>query len=190
MKSEKMRSHFSKIFSGAGNPMYGRPVSSKTKALLSTASSGKKNPMYGKPSPNGSGNGWASWYKGIHFRSLRELQYYITEIELSGISCENGQIKKFRSKYRNYDGSDRTYHPDFFVGGKYLVEIKPRAMWQTPLVLLKKKAAEKLCKKMGWEYKLVDIEPNSTILRDKYLNGEIIFLKKYKERFEKYAGIK
>lgn len=190
MKRPEMRKYFSDLFSGKGNPMYGKVVSEKNRKKLSLANKGKNNPMYGKPSPNGSGNGWASWYKGMHFRSLRELQYYITEIEANRISCENGQMKKFRSEYKNYDGTDRTYHPDFFVGGKYLVEIKPKAMWQTPLVLIKKNAAEKLCKKMGWEYKLIDIEPNSAILRCKYLNGEIKFVEKYKERFEKYAGIK
>lgn len=190
MKKPEMREYFSKLFSGSNNPMYGKTPSEKTRKKLSAHSKGKNNPMYGKPSPNGSGNGWASWYKGKHFRSLRELQYYITEIEPTGRLCENGQQKKFRSEYKKYDGTDRTYHPDFFVDGKYLVEIKPKAMWKTPLVLLKKKAAEKLCKKMGWEYKLIDIVPNSSILRDKYLNGEIKFVEKYKERFEKYAGIK
>ena len=37
---------------------------------ISNASKGKNNPMYGKPSPQGSGNGWSGWYKGIYFRSL------------------------------------------------------------------------------------------------------------------------
>jgi hypothetical protein len=190
MKTAGMKEYFSKLYSGEGNPRYNQPVTKKTRKKLSIATRGKNNPMYGKPSPNGSGNGWASWYKGMHFRSLRELQYYITEIESNGMSCENGQMKKFKSEYKNYDGTDRTYHPDFFVGGKYLIEIKPKAMWNTPLVILKKKAAEKLCNKMGWEYKLVDITPNSRILREKYLNGEIKFVEKYKEKFEKYADIK
>ena len=190
MRRLEIRKYFSKLFSGPNNPMYGKMVSEETRKKLSLSNKGKNNPMYGKPSPNGSGNGWASWYKGKHFRSLRELQYYITEIEPNSRLCENGQQSRFKSEYKNYDGTERTYHPDFFVDGKYLIEIKPKAMWQTPLVMLKKKAAEKLCKKMGWEYKLIDIQPNSAILKDKYLNGEIRFVEKYKERFEKYAGIK
>jgi hypothetical protein len=63
-------------------------------------------------------------------------------------------------------------------------------VWNTPLVLLKKKAAERLCKKRGWVYKLVDITPNSSILKKKYLDGEIKFVEKYRERFEQYANIK
>lgn len=190
MKTPKMRKYFSDLYSGAGNPRYGKPVLDETRKKLSKANTGKNNPMYGKPSPNGSGNGWASWYKGMHFRSLRELQYYITEIEPNKILCENGQQRRFRCEYKKYDGTERTYHPDFFVDGKYLIEVKPKALWNTPLIQLKAKAAKKLCRKMGWEYKLIDIQPDSSILKDKYLNGEIKFVEKYKERFEKYAGIK
>ena len=59
-------------------------------------------------------------------------------------------------------------------------------MWNTPLVLLKKKAAEIFCKKHGYEYRLVDIKLDYDMIKEKYLNGEITFLKKYKEKFEKY----
>lgn len=55
---------------------------------------------------------------------------------------------------------------------------------------LKKEAAEKFCNECGLTYKLIDITPNASILKDKYLNGEIHFVEKYKTRFEKYAGIK
>ncbi len=60
---------------------------------------------------------------------------------------------------------------------------------ETPLVKLKKSVGEKFCIENGLEYKLIDIEPNSSILKDKYLNGEIRFVEKYKDKFEKYAGI-
>ncbi len=144
--------------------------------------------MYGRPSPNGSRNGLANWYKGFHFRSLRELQYYISEIDNKPVLCESAQ--KFRIPYKDYNGIDRTYQPDFLINKKILVEVKPKNLWNTLIVKSKKKAAEKFCKKIGWKYKLVDIDPNSKLLKEKYLNGEIKFVEKYKERFEKYAGIK
>jgi len=115
MKRAELKAYFSKLFTGPRNPMYGKIVIAETRRKLSAHSKGKNNPMYGKPSPQGAGNGWASWYKGKHFRSLRELQYYITEIEANNISCESGQRKKFRSRYKNYDGTDRTYCPDFLL---------------------------------------------------------------------------
>jgi hypothetical protein len=146
--------------------------------------------MYGKPSPQGSGNGWANWYKGFHFRSLRELQFYISEIDEKGIIFESAQKKSFRIAYKNYEGMDRTYQPDFLINGKILIEIKPKKLWNTLSVKLKKEAAEKFCKENNLEYKLVDVEPDAKLLKQKYLNGEIKFVEKYKERFEKYAGIK
>jgi glutaredoxin len=190
MKDCKMKEYFSKLHMGKGNPMYGKRHTKSALKKISYHSSGKNNPMYGKPSPQGSGNGWANWYKGFHFRSLRELQYYINFVDGKGISCESGQTKKFRIPYKDYNGIDRTYSPDFFIDGKFLVEIKPKKLWNTNLVKLKKKVAEKFCKLNGWKYKLIDVDPDSNSIREKYLNGEIKFVEKYKERFERYAKIK
>lgn len=166
-----------------------RTYSPETRRKISLANSGKNNSHYGKPPSQGSGNGWANWYNGMHFRSLRELQYYISEIEEHSILCESAQGKMFQISYKDYDGRDRTYRPDFFVDNHWLIEIKPKALWNTKTVVSKKLAAEEFCKQMGYEYKLVDVEPNSLLLKEKYLNGEIRFVDKYKSRFEKYIGV-
>ena len=189
MKNEEIQQHFSRLFSGEGNPMYGTHLSDERKREYSLRFSGKGNPMYGKPSPPGSGNGWANWYKGRHFRSLRELQYFINEIDEKGIVCESAQCKKFRIPYKDMNGIDRTYSPDFFVDGNVLVEIKPVKLWNTFTVKTKKMAAEAFCQKNGWVYKLIDVEPNSMLLKNKYLAGEIRLVEKYKTRFEKYIGV-
>lgn len=190
MKNEATRKYFSELFSGENNPMYGTHLSDERKQEYSIKFSGKGNPMYGKPTPQGSGNGWACWYKGHHFRSLRELQYYIVELDGHCVFCESAEGNKFKIPYKDYLGNDRTYRPDFFVDGKILVEIKPKKLWNTREVIAKKIAAEEFCSKNGYEYKLVDIILDSKLLKEKYLNGEIKFVEKYKERFEKYAGIK
>ena len=189
MKNEDTKKYFSELFTGHG-PMSGKHHTDAAKKKLSIANSGKNNPMYGKPTPNGAGNGWANWYKGRHFRSLRELQYYVSEIDTHNILCESAQQKRFRIPYKDYNGVDRTYRPDFFVDNHLLIEIKPKKLWNTKEVVAKKNAAEEFCRKMGYEYKLVDVEPNSLCLKEKYLNGEIKFVDKYKLRFEKYIGIK
>ena len=167
-----------------------RRSSPETRRKISIANRGKNNPMYGKPSAKGTSNGWANWYKGFHFRSMRELQYYIREIDGHNILCESNVGKRFRIPYKDYDGADRTYCPDFFVDNHWLIEIKPKRLWNTKEVVAKKEAAEEFCRKMGYEYKLVDVEPNSLLLKEKYLNGEIKFVDKYKHRFEKYIGVK
>ena len=173
---------------------YGKEIADRrmedAKKKWSLSSSGKNNPMYGKPTPNGAGNGWANWYKGFHFRSLRELQYYINEIEGHNVVCESAQGKRFRISYKDWAGVDRTYKPDFFVDNHWLVEVKPQKLWNTKTVVSKKLAAEEFCRRMGYEYKLVDVGLNSLLLKEKYLRGEIRFVDKYKERFEKHAKIK
>lgn len=189
MKNEETQQHFSVLFSGSGNPMYGTHMSVERRKQYSFRFSGKGNPMYGKAAPQGSGNGWANWYKNRHFRSLRELQYFINEIDETGIQCESAQGKRFRIPYKDKDGIDRTYSPDFFVNGNVLVEIKPRKLWKTISVMTKQAAAEAFCKHHGWIYRLIDVEPNSMLLKDKYLAGEIRFVEKYKQRFEKYIGV-
>ena len=189
MKDEETKKYFSVLYTGHG-PMSGKHHSEDSRRKLSVANSGKNNPMYGKPSPGGSGNGWANWYAGEHFRSLRELQYYISEVEGHNVVCESAQSKQFRIPYKDWAGVDRTYKPDFFVDNHWLVEVKPQKLWNTKTVVSKKLAAEKFCRRMGYEYKLVDVGLNSSLLKEKYLNGEIRFVEKYKERFEKHAKIK
>lgn len=189
MYRPEMRKMCSERVSGSGNPQFGIPLRPETKRKLSVAFSGSRNPMYGKTAPMGSGNGWANWYKGRHFRSLRELQYFIDKIDGRGILCESAQRKKFRILYKDKDGNDRTYSPDFFVNGHVLIEIKPVKLWNTVSVKTKQVAAKAFCRLRGWVYKLVDVQPNSILLKEKYLNGEIRFVEKYKHRFEKYIGV-
>ena len=172
---------------------FGKDIADKKMLELKTRqrnnSLGKNNPMYGKPTPQGSGNGWKGWYKNWHFRSLRELQFYILMVEVEGRKCESTHLKK---EYRiNYilNGVPRTYSPDFIVDDKILFEIKPKKLWNCKEVVAKKDAAIKFCKKHGLTYKMVDIAPNSQIIKDKYLNGEIKFMDKYLNRFKKYAKI-
>ncbi len=187
MKSVKLRKYFSKLHSGIKNPMFGKHHSKSALKKISFHSKGKNNPMYGKPSPQGSGNGWANWYKGFHFRSIRELQFFI-DCENNKLKCENAQ-SKFCIPYKNAIGENRTYRPDFLVNDELIVEIKPKVLWDTPTIKLKTKAAKQFCKRLGLKYTLLDIQPISSTLKEKYLNNEIKFVDKYKKRFEKYAGI-
>ena len=98
-------------------------INFKKKQSINT--SGENNPMYGKPSPRGSGNGWSGWYNGWFFRSLRELSYMIKEIELKDKIWENGEQKKYRVSYVDWNGVKRNYFSDFIVSGKYMIECKP-----------------------------------------------------------------
>ena len=150
---------------------------------MSVSTSGERNGMYDKPSPTGSGNGWKCWYKGIFFRSLKELGYFINEIELKNKVWERGECQKFTIDYNLY-GKERTYRPDFFIDGHTLVEIKPIRLHKSDEVKAKSEAAISFCKIKGWNYLLVDFNVDYLQIKRLYLEGLIKPQDKYRERFE------
>ena len=157
------------ISSGENNPMYGKTVynvwvekygieeANKRQIIwknkISLKTKGENNPMYGKETPSKSGSGISGWYNGFFFRSLHELKFILM--------CERFKLKiisagKIRIKYVNYDGSERTYSPDFIVDEKYLIEVKPKKLHNTPLNLLKFTSAIEYCKKNKLKFKVLD----------------------------------
>lgn len=153
------------------------------KAKLSKNNSGSGNPMYGKPAPQGSGNGWSGWYKGWFFRSLHELKYVI-DLDAQNISWKSAESSEFKVPYITPYGYEATYFPDFLVDGKYIVECKPKKLWETPTVKAKSEAAKAYFLQLGLEYKLVDpgiFEDNQfTELKER---GIIILTDKYEKRY-------
>lgn len=106
---------------------YGHKKAVEVKNKISKKTSGKNNPMYGKPAPNGSGNGWKGWYKGLFFRSLLELSFLI---ENKDKQVESAEKNKFKISYQDYDGKLRSYFPDFRIA-QSLFECKPKTLWNT-----------------------------------------------------------
>jgi hypothetical protein len=210
-KAKQLKQQCSKNTSGEKNPMYGKNYQSyaivklgksqKGKSLeeiygnkkakeiknkISIKTSGKNNPMYGKPSPKGSGNGWSGWYKGWFFRSLRELSYMINVIERFNLSWESAEKSKYKIKYVDWQNTERTYHPDFLVEGKYLIEIKPKKLWGSDNNIRKKQAAIKFCTNKNLKYKLTESVKTLTFNELKILvdTKKIKFTERYKEKFK------
>lgn len=159
------------------------------KAKWSAASSGENNAMFGKPSPQGAGNGWSGWYGEWYFRSLKELAYVVKVLEPNNLSWVSAERKAWRIPYKDWDGASRSYAADFLVDGTMLVEIKPINLKDTPLVHIKRVAAEGFCQQMGWEYLLVD-PPRLTNeeVRELRQAGCIRFIDRYEKLYqEKYA---
>ena len=155
---------------------------------LSIKFSGENNPMYGKPSPQGSGNGWCGWYKNIHFRSLLELSFIIYYIERFNFKFETAETKKYKIDYIDYKNTNRTYHPDYILNDKYLIEIKPKHLMKCKDIILKKEAAIKYCNENNLIYKLlepikkININDIHTLIDNKLL----IFTDRYKIKYDKY----
>jgi hypothetical protein len=154
----------------------------------SIATSGENNPMYGKPTPKKAGNGWSGWYKDFYFRSLRELQFFVSHEE-SGELKDIHLSKEYRIPYVGVDGQNRTYSPDFILNNNEIIEIKPKKLWNTRENKLKFEAMSNFCERNGLLFSIIDVIPDSLILKEKYLNGEIKFDKKCDDKFKKYCGI-
>lgn len=211
-RAAELRAKSSIRFSGKNNPMYGRndqcfkeggcvqttrknigktyeEIHGKEKGQqlrqnLSQKFSGKNNPMYNKLSPQGSGNGWSGWYKGWYFRSLRELSYMINVIEANNqqwVSCENA---KYSIPYE-FMGACRTYFADFIVDNKYMIEIKPQKLLNTPNVLAKKEAAIKWCHINNLIYILISDKEFSVLSQEEIQNLVELGIVKFIERYEK-----
>lgn len=143
--------------------------------------------MYGKPSPMGSGNGWSGWYNNWYFRSLKELSYMVNVIERFNLKWENGEKSKYKIEYIDYKGNMRTYRPDFLIEDKYLVEIKPKKLWNSKNIKIKKEFAINFCNERNLKYKL--ISPKMLTFNEINLLVEqtkVKFLDRYKKKFEEW----
>ena len=158
---------------------------------ISERNKGKNNPMYGKVPSNGAGAGISGWYKNWYFRSLRELSFMINVIEKEGHEWKNAESHEFTIKYLDVNGVERTYHPDFVLDDKIIIEIKPEKLQLNENNQRKQDGAILWCATNDFEYRMVDvdiIEPD--ILYDMYISGVIKFNEKSLKRFLNSRQIK
>lgn len=148
---------------------------------------GEKNGMYGKPSPQGSGNGWSGWYNGLYFRSLHELNYIVNILERFNFNYKTAECKEYTINYIDFNNHEKTYRPDFIVNDRYLIEIKPRKLWNSESVKLKTTAGINFCNKNNLIYKLVDVGVIDTNqLRELYESNQVIFIDRYENKIKQY----
>lgn len=198
--SEDTRKKLSTINSGKNNPMfnktfykiweekYGKELAiqkyKEWKEKISKTNSGENNPMYGKPAPIKSGNGWSGWYKGWYFRSLRELSYMINVIEKLNLNWKCAEKSCYAIPYF-YNNKNRNYYADFILNDKYLIEIKPKTLWETDLNKNKRKFALKFCKENNLVYKIRDPKLiNTEILIKLYNQSTLYFVDRWDKKFK------
>ena len=143
---------------------------------------GSRNGMYGKPTPQGSGNGWSGWYKGIYFRSILELSYikYLTDNQ---IEFKSAETKEYEVSY-SFEGSDRTYKADFVINDE-IIEIKPKRLINTKQNYFKFLAAKE---KFGEKFKVLteDNFPVITSIKELVESGEVKLIERYQKKYENY----
>lgn len=198
IRTKEYRDELSKKMSGDNNPMKGssyydvwvkkygkeRADEMNQECSLKKALKGEKNHWFGKTPPFGSGNGWSGWYKGWYFRSLLELSYMVNIIEKYNIKWESAENKKYKITF-NYRGSVKNYFADFIIGEKYMVECKPKKLWNTEIVKAKQTAAKLYCNENNLKYKLREIPKmaDSHIQRI-YEEGNLVWVDRYQKKFE------
>lgn len=200
-KTSEFKQKQSKNNSGVRNPMHGKSFYDvwvekygidiandkmiNYKKKQSFNNTGVKNKMYGKPAPNGAGNGWSGWYNGWFFRSLRELTYMIKIIERFNLDWKTAETNNYKITYVDYDGLTKNYFPDFIVSNKYLVESKPKKLWNSNKVLRKKSAAIEFAKKHNLKYKIVDVGRLTDVeIKNLYDTGKIKFIDRYEKLYK------
>lgn len=150
---------------------------------------GSKNPQFGKPAYNGGGNGWSGWYKDEYFRSLKELSFKVNYIERFNFEYRSMERITDAIPYLDWKGNLRNYFPDFLINNKYVVEIKPKSLWNSKEVLSKKQAAVEYCLKNNYIYKTIDpIQIELNTLLELYKTGLIRWLDRYRVKFEDYIN--
>jgi hypothetical protein len=198
IRTKEYRDILSKKMSGHNNPMkgssyyevwvkkYGKEKADEMnqQCSLKKALKGEKNYWFGKTPPFGSGNGWSGWYNGWYFRSLLELSYMVNVIEKYKIKWETAENSKYKISF-NHKGMDKNYFADFILDGKYLVECKPKRLWDTELVKIKKSAAKIYCEENDLIYKLREPPKLSDedILK-LYNEGNLVWIDRYQIKFE------
>ena len=192
LKKGKNNSMYGKTFYSIWVEKYGIDIANQKldnfKKQQSINNKGSKNSMYGKTTPQGSGNGWSGWYNGWFFRSIKELTYMIKIIERFNLTWESAEQNKYLIRYRDYNNEIRTYRCDFIINNKYLVEIKPKNLFNSDNVKRKKIAAIDFCEKNSLKYKLTTIDNlSSQELINLYENNKIKFIDRYNKKFiERY----
>lgn len=154
---------------GNKNPMYGKTVYGQwlkkygkeeadrrresMSQKLSASRKGHRNSMYGRSPGDSAGKGYSGRYKQFYFRSLHELAFIVKVLEKYKLNWESGEISKWRIKYTDYNGIQRTYAPDF-IFNSYMVEIKPRRIRNLRNLQYKQIAAQKFCEIHSMKYRI------------------------------------
>lgn len=164
-------------------PEKGRELYEAYVENMRAKSTGENNAMYGKPSPAGSGNGWKGWYRDHYFRSFRELTFLI-QAERDSVAWTPGE--KVSIPYV-FEGSERTYRPDFLIGTR-MIELKPERLIKSPAVQAKAEAARAYCAANGLTYEIFDPGIDSDLIQHAYEAGLVRFVGDYEQRFLDYIS--
>ena len=107
-------------------------------------------------------------------------------VEPNGYKWRSAETKDLTVYYKDENGNPHSYHADFLLNEKSLIEIKPVDLMNTPTNICKKEFALEFCKNNAYEYITVDIKSidydELIVLYDQKI---IKFTERYKNKLEK-----
>jgi hypothetical protein len=150
--------------------LYGDAKGQEIRQTRSLKNRGSNNPSFGKVYDNGGGRGLIGKYKGRLFRSAYEYSFY-KAMEQQG-RLQDVRYEGVRIPY-TLKGTERTYAPDFLVGGSELYEIKSKWHLEQSRDMNEAKfaAAEDFCTARGWTF-CVLTEDNFFVYSRAYIRND------------------
>lgn len=91
------------------------------------------------------------------------------------------------SEYQQATKETAIYPPNrAIVDNRYLIEIKPKYLWNDKTVRLKNAAAKLFCKKNKLTYKIIDYPVDNDLIKHEYLLGNIRFIYRSTKQFQDF----
>ena len=92
--------------------------------------------------------------------------------------------------YKKPNGNIYTYCPDFIINGNEIIEIKPKALQNIKINMIKFKAGEEYAKKHNMKFSVLEpIQISFEEIKKMVDNGLIIFVKRIQEKYQKIIRI-
>lgn len=73
-----------------------------------------------------------------------ESLQFLLVAERFNLKLKTAESKQYQIKYSDFEGTEMSYFPDYVVNDKWLVEVKPKKLWNTPKNKLKFESAKKM----------------------------------------------
>ncbi len=118
-----------------------------------------------------------------------ESLQFLLVAERFNLKLKTAESKQYQIKYSDFEGTERSYFPDYVVNDKRLVKVKPKKLWNTPKNKIKFEAAREWCNDKNLIFKVVDFGKVESFIFDNLIEtNSVVLNKRYIEKYFKLKG--